>query len=103
MRKYISQSQYSTKGGQNMIERRKRGRPLGSGVKNYCALGCRFTEKEYLLIQESLKKLKEEYGSNNKIILNLFKKYGNSLDEKIIKNNIYKLKNRKYNDKKIDA
>lgn len=67
------------------MEKKKRGRPLGSGVKNYCALGCRFTEKEYLLIQESLKKLKEEYGSNNKIILNLFKKYGRSLDEKTIK------------------
>ena len=57
-----------------MLERRKRGRPLGSGVKNYCALGCRFTEREYSLIQENLKKLKEEYGSNNKIILNLFKR-----------------------------
>ena len=62
-----------------MVERRKRGRPLGSGVKNYCALGCRFTEKEYLLIQKSLK---EEYGTNNKIILNLFKKYGKYLEEK---------------------
>ena len=65
-----------------MVERRKRGRPLGSGVKNYCALGCRFTEKEYLLIQESFKSLKEEYGTNNKIILNLFKKYGKYLDGK---------------------
>ena len=62
-----------------MVEKRKRGRPLGSGVKNYCALGCRFTEKEYLLIQKSLKSLKNEYGSNNKIILNLFKKYGKYL------------------------
>ena len=65
-----------------MVEKRKRGRPLGSGVKNYCALGCRFTEKEYLLIQKSLKSLKNEYGSNNKIILNLFKKYGKYLDGK---------------------
>ncbi|CAK7041976.1 MULTISPECIES: hypothetical protein [Fusobacterium] len=65
-----------------MAEKRKRGRPLGSGVKNYCALGCRFTEKEYLLIQESFKSLKEEYGTNNKIILNLFKKYGKYLDGK---------------------
>ena len=65
-----------------MVERRKRGRPLGSGVKNYCTLGCRFTEKEYLLIQKSLKSLKNEYGSNNKIILNLFKKYGKYLEEK---------------------
>ena len=65
-----------------MVEKRKRGRPLGSGVKNYCALGCRFTEKEYLLIQESFKSLKEEYGTNNKIILNLFKKYGKYLEEK---------------------
>ena len=65
-----------------MVERRKRGRPLGSGVKNYCALGCRFTEKEYLLIQENFKSLKEEYGTNNKIILNLFKKYGKYLDGK---------------------
>ena len=71
-----------------MIERRKRGRPLGSGVKNYCALGCRFTEKEYFLIQESLKKLKEEYGSNNKILINLFKKYGKILEEKNDKNKI---------------
>ena len=69
-----------------MVERRKRGRPLGSGVKNYCALGCRFTEKEYLLIQESFKSLKEEYGTNNKIILNLFKKYGKYLfRRKIVK------------------
>ena len=65
-----------------MVEKRKRGRPLGSGVKNYCALGCRFTEKEYLLIQESFKSLKEEYGTNNKIIFNLFKKYGKYLDGK---------------------
>lgn len=68
-----------------MVEEKKRGRPLGSGVKNYCTLGCRFTEKEYLLIQESLKKLKKEHGTNNKIILNLFKKYGKYLDEKTIK------------------
>ncbi|WP_130892090.1 hypothetical protein LIY46_15875 [Fusobacterium varium] len=65
-----------------MGERKKRGRPLGSGVKNYCTLGCRFTEKEYLLIQKSLKNLKEEYGSNNKIILNLFKKYGDNLEKR---------------------
>ena len=78
-----------------MVERKKRGRPLGSGVKNYCALGCRFTEKEYLLIQESLKKLKEEYGSNNKIILNLFKKYGSILKNK----EIYTILEEKYNDK----
>ena len=71
-----------------MGERKKRGRPLGSGVKNYCTLGCRFTEKEYLLIQKSLKNLKEEYGSNNKIILNLFKKYGKTLEEKNDKNKI---------------
>ena len=71
-----------------MIERKKRGRPLGSGVKNYCALGCRFTENEYLMIQESLKKLKEEYGSNNKILINLFKKYGKTLEEKNDKNKI---------------
>ena len=64
-----------------MEKRRKRGRPLGSGVKNYCAFGCRFTEEEYLLIQESLKTLKKEYGSKNKIIFNLFKRY-----EKILKN-----------------
>ena len=83
-----------------MVERKKRGRPLGSGVKNYCALGCRFTEKEYLLIQESLKKLKEEYGSNNKIILNLFKKYGRSLDEKTIKRKKkYNNLEENYNDK----
>ena len=71
-----------------MVEKKKRGRPLGSGVKNYCALGCRFTENEYLMIQQSLKKLKEEYGSNNKIILNLFKKYGKTLEEKNDKNKI---------------
>ncbi len=78
-----------------MVERKKRGRPLGSGVKNYCALGCRFTEKEYLLIQESLKKLKKEYGSNNKIVLNLFKRYGNILKEKEIST----ILEEKYNDK----
>ena len=71
-----------------MEKKRKRGRPLGSGVKNYCAFGCRFTEEEYLLIQENLKKLKEEYGSNNKIILNLFKRYGKTLEEKNDKNKI---------------
>ncbi|WP_304157743.1 hypothetical protein [Fusobacterium ulcerans] len=71
-----------------MVEKKKRGRPLGSGVKNYCTLGCRFTEKEYLLIQKSLKNLKEEYGSNNKILINLFKKYGKTLEEKNDKNKI---------------
>ena len=65
-----------------MERRRKRGRPLGSGVKNYRTLGCRFTEGEYLLVLESLKKLKKEYGSNNKIILNLFKRYEKTLREK---------------------
>ena len=65
-----------------MEKRRKRGRPLGSGVKNYCAFGCRFTEEEYLLIQESLKTLKKEYGSKNKIIFNLFKRYEKTLREK---------------------
>lgn len=65
-----------------MERRRKRGRPLGSGVKNYRTLGCRFTEEEYLLVLESLKKLKKEYGSNNKIILNLFKRYEKTLREK---------------------
>lgn len=65
-----------------MLERRKRGRPLGSGVKNYCAFGCRFTEEEYLLIQESLKTLKKEYGSKNKIIFNLFKRYEKILKDK---------------------
>ena len=83
-----------------MVERKKRGRPLGSGVKNYCALGCRFTEKEYLLIQESLKKLKEEYGSNNKIILNLFKKYGNNFEKKK-RNTILEEDNDKTNKKGI--
>ncbi|WP_443864316.1 hypothetical protein [Fusobacterium ulcerans] len=65
-----------------MEKRRKRGRPLGSGVKNYCAFGCRFTEEEYLLIQESLKTLKKEYGSKNKIIFNLFKRYEKILKDK---------------------
>ena len=65
-----------------MERRRKRGRPLGSGVKNYCAFGCRFTEEEYLLIQESLKTLKKEYGSKNKIIFNLFKRYEKILKDK---------------------
>ncbi len=78
-----------------MVEKRKRGRPLGSGVKNYCALGCRFTGKEYLLIQESLKKLKEEYGSNNKIILNLFKRYGKKLEKKELRT----ILEERYNDK----
>ena len=65
-----------------MEKKRKRGRPLGSGVKNYCAFGCRFTEEEYLLIQESLKSLKKEYGSKNNIIFNLFKRYEKILREK---------------------
>ena len=65
-----------------MEKKRKRGRPLGSGVKNYCAFGCRFTEEEYLLIQESLKSLKKEYGSKNNIIFNLFKRYEKTLREK---------------------
>ncbi|MDH6458642.1 hypothetical protein M2102_002288 [Fusobacterium sp. PH5-7] len=65
-----------------MEKKRKRGRPLGSGVKNYCAFGCRFTEEEYLLIQESLKTLKKEYGSKNKIIFNLFKRYEKILKDK---------------------
>ncbi|MDU1910985.1 hypothetical protein [Fusobacterium sp.] len=78
-----------------MIEKRKRGRPLGSGVKNYSILGCRFTEKEYLLIQKSLKKLKEEYKTNHEIILNLFKKYGKDLEKK----GIHTILEEKYNDK----
>ncbi|RGY57829.1 hypothetical protein DXA30_16735 [Fusobacterium ulcerans] len=65
-----------------MKEMGKRGRPLGSGVKNYRTLGCRFTEEEYLLIQESLKSLKREYGSKNNIIFNLFKRYEKTLREK---------------------
>ena len=65
-----------------MERRRKRGRPLGSGVKNYRTLGCRFTEGEYLLVLESLKKLKKEYGSKNNIIFNLFKRYEKTLREK---------------------
>ncbi|MEJ6466945.1 hypothetical protein [Fusobacterium ulcerans] len=65
-----------------MEKKRKRGRPLGSGVKNYCAFGCRFTEEEYLLIQKSLKSLKKEYGSKNNIIFNLFKRYEKTLREK---------------------
>ena len=81
-----------------MVEKKKRGRPLGSGVKNYCALGCRFTENEYLMIQQSLKKLKEEYGSNNKILINLFKRYRKTLEDKNDKNKIYseKISNKKY-------
>ena len=65
-----------------MEKKRKRGRPLGSGVKNYCAFGCCFTEEEYLLIQKSLKSLKKEYGSKNNIIFNLFKRYEKTLREK---------------------
>jgi len=78
-----------------MLERRKRGRPLGSGVKNYCALGCRFTEEEYLLIKKSLKKLKEEYKTNHKVILNLFKRYGKELEKKELRT----ILEERYNDK----
>ncbi|MDU1911037.1 hypothetical protein [Fusobacterium sp.] len=67
-----------------MEEKKKRGRPLGSGVKNYCSLGCRLTENEYFLIKECLKKLKKKYGSNDKIILKLFKKYKNAFEKKEI-------------------
>ena len=78
-----------------MLKKRKRGRPLGSGVKNYCALGCRLTEEEYLLIQESLKRLREEYKTNHEIILSLFKKYGKTLEKKEIRT----ILEERYNDK----
>ena len=47
-----------------------------------------------------LKDLKEEYGSNGKIILNLFKKYGNNIEKKG-KNTILEEKNDKINKKGI--
>lgn len=78
-----------------MVEKRKRGRPLGSGVKNYCTLGCRFTEEEYLLIQESLKRLRGKYKTNSEIILSLFKKYGKNLKNK----EILTILEERYNDK----
>lgn len=67
-----------------MEEKRKRGRPLGSGVKNHCTLGCRFTENEYFIVKECLKELRKKYSSNGKIILKLFKKYKNAFNKKEI-------------------
>lgn len=86
-----------------MIEKRKRGRPLGSGVKNYCALGCRLTEEEYLLIQESLKRLRKMHKTNSKIILSLFKKYGKALGKKEIRTILEERYNDKINESRIRA
>lgn len=41
------------------MERKKIGRPLGSGVKNYRIFGCRFTKDEYELILKHLEILKK--------------------------------------------
>ena len=38
--------------------------------------------REVNSVCEALKKLKEEYGSNNKILINLFKKYGDNLEKR---------------------
>ncbi len=80
-----------------MLERRKRGRPLGSGVKNYCALGCRLTE------QESLKRLRKKHKTNSKIILSLFKKYGKALGKKEIRTILEERYNDKINESRIRA
>ena len=57
------------------MEGKKRGRPLGSGVKNFRILGCRFTEGEYDFIMKNLETLKKKYNKNSEIILYLFNEY----------------------------
>ncbi|MDU1910379.1 hypothetical protein [Fusobacterium sp.] len=55
-----------------MNERRKRGRPAGSGKKPHFILGCRVSKGEYDFIKESLNVLKKKYKKKNKILLALF-------------------------------
>lgn len=52
-----------------------RGRPLGSGVKKYRILGCRFTKEEYAFIDKSLNKLRRKYQTNSRVLIELFKMY----------------------------
>ena len=64
------------------MEGKKRGRPLGSGVKNYRILGCRFTEGEYEFISEYLKLLKKKHSKNSDILLHLFEQYSRKIEKK---------------------
>ena len=53
-----------------------RGRPVGSGVKKYRILGCRFTRDEFNYINKTLAKLRRKYQTNSKVLIELFKAYG---------------------------
>lgn len=64
-----------------MEEKKKRGRPLGSGVKSYFALGCRVSKKEYDFINECMSILNKKYKKKNKILVALFKNLDNVSEE----------------------
>ena len=53
------------------MERKKIGRPLGSGVKNYRIFGCRFTKDEYELILKHLEILKKKHKRNSNVLIYL--------------------------------
>lgn len=57
-----------------------RGRPLGSGIKKYRILGCRFTREEYTFINKSLNKLRRKYQTNSKVLMELFKVYSQEMN-----------------------
>lgn len=57
-----------------MEEKKKRGRPIGSGRKPYFILGCRVSKLEYDFINESMDILKKKYKKRNKILIMLFRK-----------------------------
>ena len=61
-----------------------RGRPLGSGVKKYRILGCRFTREEYTFINKSLSKLRRKYQTNSRVLMELFKVYSQEMNQTAI-------------------
>ena len=57
-----------------------RGRPLGSGVKKYRILVCRFTREEYTFINKNLNRLRRKYQTNSRILMELFKVYSQEIN-----------------------
>lgn len=64
-----------------MEEKRKRGRPIGSGRKPHLILGCRVSKLEYDFINESMDILKKKYKKRSKILITLFRNL-NDISEK---------------------
>lgn len=81
------------------MERKKIGRPLGSGVKNYKIFGCRFTKDEYELILKHLEILKKKHKRNSNVLIYLLKTYGKKIEkkEKIYKVLGYDFTKKEYN------